>query len=176
MAARFHRTLVVAGWMLALVGCGGNYSDLDEFMAETRARPARVIPPTPTFKAYKSFTYSAAGLRSPFERPVEVEELVRTGQGGQVQPDFDRTQEYLERYSLDSLSMVGSLSMGGTLWALVQDGDGSVHRVRQGNYLGRNHGRIVELGNTDITLVEVVPTGSDGWVERPRRIELKTKD
>lgn len=176
MAVKLSHALIAAGCVLALSGCGGNYNDLDAFMAETKARPAGVIQPTPTFKAYKSFTYSAAGLRSPFERPVEVQDLVRLGAGSNVKPDLDRATEYLERFPLDSLNMVGSLEIAGTLWALVQDGAGGVHRVRAGNYMGRNHGRIVELNSTDLTLVEIVPTGNDGWVERPRKLELRTKD
>lgn len=176
MAVTFSRALIAAGCALVLGGCGGNYSDLDAFMAEARARPAGVIPPTPTFKAYKSFTYSASGLRAPFERPMEVESLVRLGAGSNVRPNLDRAPEFLERYALESLQLVGSVEIGGVLWGLIQDGDGGVHRVRTGNYLGRNHGRIVELNSTSLALVEIVPTGSDGWVERPRKLELRTKD
>lgn len=176
MAVKLSHALVIAGFTLAMGGCGGSYSDLDAFMAETKARPAGVIPPAPTFKAYKSFTYSAAGLRGPFERPIEVQDLVRLGAGSNAKPDLDRPPEFLERFSLDSLNMVGSLEIGGSLWALVQDGSGGVHRVRVGNYMGRNHGRIVAVNSTDIALVEIVPTGNDGWVERPRKLELRTKD
>lgn len=176
MAVKLSQALIVAGCVLALGGCGGSYSDLDAFMAEARARPAGVIPPTPTFKAYKAFTYSASGLRGPFERPVEVENLVRLGASSNVRPNLDRAPEFLERYSLDSLQLVGSLEISGVLWALIQDGEGGVHRVRTGNYLGRNHGRIAELNSTALTLVEIVPTGNDGWVERPRKLELRTKD
>lgn len=176
MAVKLARALIAAGCALALTGCGGNYNDLDAFMAETKARPAGVIQPTPTFKAYKSFTYSASGLRAPFERPIEVQDLVRLGADSNVKPDPDRPPEYLERFPLEALHMVGSLEIAGQLWALIQDGTGGVHRVRVGNYMGRNHGRVVELSSTDLTLVEIVPTGNEGWVERPRKLELRTKD
>jgi len=166
---------LLASLALVLTGCGGNhYSDLDACMAETRARPGKAIPPPPVFKAYKTFTYAAASLRAPFDRPLEVEQRVRASQGQAVQPDLERSPEFLERFALDSLSLVGSLAMGDTLWALIQDGEGGVHRVRPGNYLGRNHGRIIELEPDRLSLVEVVPTGGGGWVERPRQLELKT--
>lgn len=164
-------TLVVS----VLAGCGGgSYKDLDEFMAATKAKPAGMIPPIPAFKAYKAFTYSATSMRSPFEKPIEVTEIARLQMASDVKPDENRPKEYLERFSLDSLTMVGSLEQSGTLWALMEDEDGGVHRVKTGNYIGRNHGRIVEASETYISVIEIVPNGVDGWIERPRTIKLKT--
>jgi type IV pilus assembly protein PilP len=55
----------------------------------------------------------------------------------------------------------------------VRDPDGGIHRVTEGNFLGRDHGKIVELTDTYLAVVEIVSDGtSDGWVERPRTIEL----
>lgn len=159
----------------ALVGCSsGAYQDLDQFMAQTKAKPAGMIAPIPAFKAYKAFTYSATSMRSPFEKPIEVTEITRLQMASDVKPDENRPKEYLERFSLDSLTMVGSLEQNGTLWALMQDEDGGVHRVKTGNYVGRNHGRIVEASETYISVIEIVPNGVDGWIERPRTIKLKT--
>ncbi|MFT7130152.1 MAG: type IV pilus assembly protein PilP [Gammaproteobacteria bacterium] len=158
-----------------LSACGsGDYQDLDDFMAEKKARPAGLIKPIPAFKAYKAFTYSAAGLRGPFDRPVEVTEITRLQMASNVEPDENRSKEYLEQYNIDSLSMVGTLQQEGTLWALLLDSDGGVHRVKNGNYMGRNHGQIVEAGDTYISVIEIVPNGVDGWVERPKTIKLKT--
>jgi type IV pilus assembly protein PilP len=79
----------------------------------------------------------------------------------------------LERFTLDSLLMVGSLERAGEGWTLIKDPDGGIHRVQVGNFLGRDHGRIVEMGDTFVAVIEIVPDGTeDGWVERPRTIEL----
>lgn len=161
----------------ATAGCGGgSYGDLDDFMAQTKARPAGHIAPIPAFKAYKAFNYSATSMRSPFEKPIEVTEITRLQMASNVKPDTNRTKEFLEQYSLDSLSMVGSLQQSGTLWALMQDQQGGVHRVKKGNYMGHNHGRIVEATETYISVIEIVPNGIDGWIERPRTIKLKTAE
>jgi type IV pilus assembly protein PilP len=163
--------------VLALVGCSDSgFQDLDDFMAEKKARPGGHIDPIPAFKAYKAFTYSAAGMRSPFERPVEVKEITRLQAATNVKPDKNRTKEYLEQFSLDSLKMVGSLEQADTVWVLMQDRDGGVHRVKKGNYLGHNHGQIYEVADAYISVIEIVPNGVDGWVERPRTIKLKTID
>ncbi|MEC7728529.1 MAG: pilus assembly protein PilP, partial [Pseudomonadota bacterium] len=50
---------------------------------------------------------------------------------------------------------------------------GGIHRVRTGNYMGQNYGRIVGVSETRIELIEIVPNGRGGWVERPRSLTLE---
>jgi len=38
--------------------------------------------------------------------------------------------------------------------------------------MGRNHGRIVAIKNDRINLIEIVPDGHGGWLERPRTLAL----
>ncbi len=157
-----------------LVACGGGeFSDLDEFMQEKDSRPGGVIPPIPAFKAYKAFTYSATTLRSPFDRPIEIREISQLQASVTVEPDETRPKEFLEQFTFDSLAMVGTLSRAGVDWCLIQDPDGGVHRVRVGNFLGRNHGKIVEMTDTYVAVIEIVSDGAEGWVERPRSIKLQ---
>ena len=170
------RARLVAAFALALAlgACGGkDFSDLDQFMAEKKARPGGVIAPIPTFKAYEPFAYSATRMRSPFDRPIAVRDIARLAGKNAIKPDMERPKEFLEQFTFDSLSMVGTLARGGREWALVRDPDGGIHRVTEGNFLGRDHGRVVELTDTYLAVVEIVSDGtSDGWVERPRTIEL----
>jgi len=70
--------------------------------------------------------------------------------------------------------MVGTLANGGGRYALIKGGDG-VHRVKIGDYLGRNHGRIVEISDAGVDVVEIVPDGEGGWLERPRSLTLKER-
>ena len=157
-----------------LVGCGGkDFSDLDAFMAEKRARPGGIIAPIPTFKAYEAFSYSATTLRSPFDRPIEVREIAQLQAISSVKPDESRAKEFLEQFTFDSLRMVGTLERGQGNWTLITDPEGGVHRVAVGNFLGRHHGKIVEMTDTYVAVVEIVSDGTqDGWVERPRTIKL----
>jgi type IV pilus assembly protein PilP len=160
---------------LLLVGCSsGEFTDLDEFMAEKRARPGGVIAPIPPFKAYKVFSYSATTLRSPFDRPIEIREITQLQSVSTVKPNEDRAKEFLEQFTFDSLAMVGSLSRANVDWTLIQDPEGGVHRVKVGNFLGRNHGRIVEMTDVYIAVIEIVSDGNEGWVERPRTIRLES--
>lgn len=170
-------TYVLLLMPLVLIGCSSaDFSDLDQFMADTKAKPKGVIKPIPPFKTYKAFTYSATGLRSPFERPVEVREITQLQARSNVKPDENRTKEYLEKFGIDALTMVGTLEQGGYLWALIRDQDGGVNRIKTGNYLGRNHGRVIETSETYIAVIEIVANGVDGWIERPRTIKLNVKE
>lgn len=159
---------------VSLSGCGSSsFADLDTFMAEKKARPGGIIAPIPTFKAYEAFSYSAAVQRSPFNRPIEVREITQLQAISAIKPDKARAKEFLEQFTFDSLIMVGSLEKDEADWTLIQDPEGGVHRVQQGEYLGRNHGKIVEMTDTYVAVVEIVSDGSnDGWVERPRTIKL----
>jgi type IV pilus assembly protein PilP len=172
---RFLRTLTMISVASALlVACGGrDFSDLDSFMAEKRARPGGIIAPIPTFKAYEAFAYSATTLRSPFDRPIEVREIAQLQAISSIKPDDSRAKEFLEQFTFDSLRMVGTLERGQGNWTLITDPEGGVHRVAVGNFLGRSHGKIVEMTDTYVAVVEIVSDGTqDGWVERPRTIKL----
>ena len=173
--SRFLRTLtMIFAAASLLVACGGrDFSDLDSFMAEKRARPGGIIAPIPTFKAYEAFSYSATTLRSPFDRPIEVREIAQLQAISAVRPDDARAKEFLEQFTFDSLAMVGTLERGQGNWTLIKDPEGGVHRVMAGNFLGRHHGKIVEMTDSYVAVVEIVSDGTeDGWVERPRTIKL----
>ncbi len=172
---RFPHTLLLLCCLgVVLTGCSGSdLSDLDEYMAEKRSRPGGIIAPIPTFKAYEAFAYSATTLRSPFDRPIEVREIAQLQAIAAIKPDENRAKEFLEQFTFDSLRMVGTLERDDISWTLIKDPDGGVHRVRTGNYLGRHHGKIVDMSDTYVSVVEIVSDGtSDGWVERPRTIKL----
>jgi type IV pilus assembly protein PilP len=174
MARNLLLLILVTLSTTVLVGCSSEeFTDLDQFMAEKRARPGGVIAPIPPFKAYKAFSYSATSLRSPFDRPIEIREITQLQSVSTVEPELERTKEFLEQFTFDSLVMVGTLSRAGTDWSLVRDPDAGVHRVKVGNFLGRNHGKIVEMTETYVAVIEIVSDGGDGWVERPRTVKLQ---
>lgn len=159
-----------------LSGCFGSSdtSDLRQFMDATLNKPRGRIEPIPVFKPYEFFNYSAAGLRSPFELPVVEESDIQVQLGTDIRPDMDRPKEHLEQYPLGSLAMVGTLKKAdGILWALVKDGDGNVVRIAEGQHMGQNYGRVTSINEYRINLIETVPNGLGGWVERPRTLALE---
>lgn len=168
----FLKSAIIVSVVL-LTACSGGHEDLQQFVNETRAKPVGKVPPIPVFKPYQAFTYAAQALRPPFEKPVDILALQKRRGDSQIKPDFSRPKQFLEGFDLDNLSMVGTLSNTKGVWALVRDTEASVHRVAVGNYMGRNHGKVIELGDTFISLIEIVPDGLGGWLERPKTINLK---
>ncbi|WGL15102.1 pilus assembly protein PilP [Microbulbifer bruguierae] len=164
--------------LLAMAGCSmdGGHADLRKKMTEVKLKPRGQIDPIPTFTPYSPYVYSAAALRSPFLRPVLEADQRLVGRKLDVAPDLNRKKEMLESYPFDALAMVGTLSRGGQLWALVNDGDGGIHRITIGNYMGKNHGRVVNASSSQIDVLEIVPDGTGGWIERPRALTLEEKE
>lgn len=164
--------------LLAAAGCSidGSHSDLRQKMAAIKHKPKGQIEPIPTFTPYSPYVYSAAALRSPFTRPVLDSDQRLVGRRLDVAPDMNRQRELLEGYSFDALSMVGTLSRAGQRWALISDSDGGIHRVTVGNHLGKNHGRVVNASESQIDVLEIVPDGTGGWIERPRALTLEEKE
>ena len=49
---------------------------------------------------------------------------------------------------------------------------GLIHRVVPGNYMGQNDGRITDISESEITLVEIISDGIGGYIERDAAISL----
>jgi len=161
---------------IALTACGGDRSDLEQKVAEMKSRPGSDIEPLPEFQPYESFSYKSAQLRDPFIPAREFAEAQddeeEEDSGSDIAPDPDRPREPLEQYPLDSLEMVGTLRRNGQEWGLVQDPEGTVHHVLEGNYMGQNHGRITNIQNSAIELIEIVRDADDDWIEREASLGL----
>ncbi len=121
------RICLLAG-LVALAGCGNDngFSDLDAYMNEVRLRPPGKIEPTPTFRPYETFTYSAANLRSPFSRQVRVDQAERQRGSRNVRPDPNRVKQYLEGFNIEQFEMVGTISNVSGSFALLRGAGGCI--------------------------------------------------
>ncbi|MGB5490474.1 MAG: pilus assembly protein PilP [Woeseiaceae bacterium] len=153
-----------------LSACAGDMDDLDEYINKIKAKPGGRIEPLPEITPYEVFTYvaDAQGMRSPFVPDTPQ----ASGAGGGARPDLDRSREYLESFPLDSLGMVGTLYIGETMYGLVQTSDGLIHRVVPGNFIGQNDGRITEISESAIDLIEIISDGIGGYIERDAAVGL----
>ena len=156
--------------VFGLAACGGDMDDLDQYINEIKAKPGGRIEPLPEITPYEVFTYvaDAQGMRSPFVPDTPQ----ASGPSGGARPDRDRSREYLESFPLDTLGMVGTLHIDQTMYGLVQTSDGLIHRVIPGNYLGQNDGRITDISESEIALVEIISDGIGGYIERDAAVSL----
>jgi type IV pilus assembly protein PilP len=159
--------LAATGYAL-LTACSSADDELARFIDETKKQPGGRVEPLPEIKPYETYVYAAADLRSPF-----LPSSPGSGAGlAGVRPDQKRNREFLEQYSLDTLKMVGTLRLGGSIYGLVQTKDGLVHRVSAGNHIGQAEGKITEISPSKISLVEIVPDSLGGYMERPAALAL----
>ena len=168
--------LCIGAALLGLAGCNSSsdFDDLKQFMAEVRARPVGNIEPMPKFRPYEAFTYAASSLRSPFQPAIKVDLVNRQKGSHLIHPDTTRAKQFLEGFNIEGFDMVGTLSNESGTFALLR-GAGGVHRVKVGDYLGRNDGRIVGITDSSVEVIEIVPDGEGAWLERPRSIALKER-
>jgi type IV pilus assembly protein PilP len=171
---RLARMLLLCSLAL-LASCGRPTAmeELQQFVLDVSLRPGGEIEPLPQFQSYEAFAYSAASLRSPFDVPIMVGAAPAEEPAAVVQPDLDRPPEPLESFALTDLAMVGMIARERRVIALIRDSSGTLHRVGVGNYMGSNHGRVSSVTNSEVELVEIVPAGDGGLVERPRTLPLQ---
>ncbi len=158
---------------IILSGCESK-DDLQSYIEGVKKRTPVDPPPIPEMRAYTPYTYPGHE-RDPFDAKIVAPKAqTRQVSVGSASIDPNRVKEYLENYPLDTLTMVGTLKQGDTLWALIQTADGTVQRIKKGNYLGKNYGKVTEITPIRVNLIEVVPDGFGGFMEHPTSIALSS--
>jgi len=165
------RIMLVLLAAAGLSACSGDTDELRAYIDEVKARPGGRIPPLPDIVPAPSYTYAANERRSPFV-PDTPTVAVNSNPDAVQGPDPNRPREFLEQFPLDTLRMVGTLQMAVGAFGLLQTSDGLVHRVSEGNHIGQNYGRITDISDAQIELVEIIPDGLGGYLERPAAVGL----
>ena len=166
-------SLVLLG---ALAGCGDQNDELVQWMEQQRREVKPNVQPLQPPKKFDPQPYAAADAVEPFS-PQKLTVALRqeTRQPSSLlAAELNRRKEPLEAYPLDSMSMVGSVNRGGRPYALLKV-DNLLYQVKAGDYLGQNYGRITRIGETDITLREIVQDAAGEWIERNSTLELQGK-
>ncbi|MDB5972014.1 MAG: hypothetical protein JWQ90_4464 [Hydrocarboniphaga sp.] len=157
--------------VLLLAGCGRGMDELEQWVADVKARKSTTIAPIPQIQPYEAFAYDVANRRDPFV-PVEPQRPANAAVGAGPHPDFRRNKEALEEYPLDALRMQGTIRTPHAVYALVKAPDGVIHRVAAGSHMGQNFGEINAITDTEITLSELVADGFGGWLQRAAVLAL----
>lgn len=172
------RVSLAAAVLATLAGCEQGIADLEQYVAEVKARKPRGIEPIPEIKPYQRFDYVTHGKRDPFDSSVIAAPMAqgRKPSNPDLSPDPNRSPEFLEGFPLDTLRVVGTLEQRGTLWGLVKTPEKSIQRVKQGNYIGQNYGKIERISDAGIDLTEIIPDGFGGWRERETFVALSEQE
>lgn len=165
------RTATLLAFLL-LTACGGDeFQDLRDFVKNSGAGLRGKVDAPPEIKPYEPFNYdNSIGMPDPF-KPRQME-AKKGGPPGPNQPDMARHKEALEEYSLESLKMVGFLYQGKVGYAIIRSPDSKLHRIKAGNYLGQNFGKITEVTDTEVKIRETIQDSTGDWSERMSSLQL----
>ncbi len=147
-----------AGLFLAFcvfLGC----EDVSRF--NTKYVPPRIKPPPQrrltVRKQNIGFVYVPVNKRDPFRAPFETSATVTTNKPTTtlaIPTQRRKPQTELEKYELDQLSVVATVTGVANPVAMVQDPNGFGHMVRRGTVIGRNSGRVQRIHSDGIVIAE----------------------
>lgn len=169
----------ILGVMLVAAGlsaCDSDQEDLQRWMAEQRAQVKPSVPRITEPKKFTPQTYTEASSFEPFNMLKLTQALRRESNQPStselIAPELARRKEALEAFPLDSMAMVGSMNRNGQPVALVRV-DKLLYKVRVGEYLGLNYGRITRINETEVGLREIVQDAAGEWIERVATLQLQ---
>jgi len=176
----YHYILLI----ILLSACSNrDISDLESYVAKTNARKNPHVDAIPEVKQIPPYFYEVQHLRDPFIPILDTKNTVdgvvfktETGKKAEDCPDPkdpSRVRVGLELMQLGALRMVGSLKINNILWGLlVSKSEGMVYRVKNGDYIGENYGKIISISEEEIGILERVPNDEGCWEEKLASIHL----
>lgn len=165
------KQLITVAVLLSLTACSGSgHDDLTQFVKESGANLRGKVEALPEMRPYQPFAYNAFDLPDPF-KPRKLKPSA--GGGGGAQPDMTRPKEPLESFALETLKMVGVLKQKNAIYAVIKTPENTIYRVRTGNYLGQNFGKVVAITDTEVKLKETVQDSTGDWAERDSTLTLQ---
>ena len=174
MSKRTQIAILVA---IVVAGCGASDNDaIKKWMAETskdmRGRVENIDEP----KKFAPFKYESDKMVDPFNAAkvatVVAGEPKGPKPGGGPRPDLSRPKEVLESYSIENLRMVGAMQQKGASYAIIK-ADTALHRVKVGNYMGQNYGKITKITETEVMVQEMIEDGGGEYVYRDSTLVLQ---
>ena len=167
--------LLLASGLLAACGDGG-VGETRAWMKQVEKQTVPKVKPLPEPKTFEPYGYDPRAALDPFDPTKLLGEMARMAQAGANanQPDLERPKELLETFPLDTMRMVGTIQKGGVNYALLQV-ERSLYRVRSGQRIGQNYGRITRVSEGAVEIRESVQDATGDWVERMAHIELQSR-
>jgi len=170
------KVLVVVLIAAGLSACDSDQEGLQRWMAEQSAQVKPSVPRITEPKKFTPQTYTEASSFEPFNMLKLTQALRRESNQPStselIAPELARRKEALEAFPLDSMAMVGSMNRNGQPVALVRV-DKLLYKVRVGEYLGLNYGRITRINETEVGLREIVQDAAGEWIERVATLQLQ---
>lgn len=171
---KHEKRYLLLALIIGVSGCGSDgLDDLREFTENEHKNRKPRVEPLPEIKIPPTFSYSAANKSDPFAtgnlRPKSSSNRARKSLPLYL---VTRRKGPLEAYPLDALKMVGTLQQKKNIWVVIKAPDGSMHRAKPGEYMGKNYGMITIITDDKVSLMEKVQNAIGDWVDRRAAISI----
>jgi len=154
---------LVLSWLLCgceLVDFFSDDENIQDFIAQVKARPKKKIEVDPVIPDYKPYPYEVTNIRSPFQLfQATVKAEIKSD--SKCIPDKTRLKTYMERFDLNSFKLVGYLKVDGVKIALFKIGQmNGVFKVKNNDYIGDNYGKVT-ITDDKVEVEEKFKDGED---------------
>ncbi|GAA05225.1 pilus assembly protein PilP [Photobacterium leiognathi] len=158
--------------VIGLVGCKANDDSVEQFIATTHSEAKARVKPLPESFVFTAETFVMTSKRVPFVKPIPEQLLAKEDTGTCWQPQLDRPLSKLEEFALEKLAMKGAIGNNKQLWGLVFTPEGDLMKIKPGQYIGLNRGKVLTVSDKEIEIEETLPDGKGCWLKRPTKLAL----
>lgn len=158
-----------------LVGCKDYTEQTQQKIQDINKTATTKVKPLPDFEESTVAPYDPDGKRSPFW-PLSIFNEYKGLKSIHFVADPNRSPQYLEQFSLDSLTVFGYLNKDNVKAALIKTPDGRLSVAKVGDYIGFDHGRISNISSKGISVVEAVSAGGDRFISREKFVPVSQND
>ena len=168
---------IVVGFSISIIfllsGCGdGEPEDIRDWMADSSKDLKGRVQPLPEIKALPAISYDPGDIIPPFALEKLFAEEAKAAQQGKNGGKQINTDAYpLARVPLETIRLLGVMTIGSRIVAVVSAGSDAPRRVSIGDYMGQNNGHVVSIhpatdkNEADVLIREIV-LEKGAWIER----------
>ena len=157
---------------LGLMGCQANTDSIEQFIAKTHTNAKAKVKPLATPYIFVAESFVMTSKRVPFLRPRPELLLAKQANSSCWQPLNDHQPTQLETFPLEQLSMKGAIGHQRQLWGLIYTPKGELVKIKPGQFVGLNRGKVIKVSDKLIEIEETLPDGKGCWLTRPAKLAL----
>lgn len=163
--------------VLLLTGCGDNgITELKAWMEQVKTKAVPRVTPISEPKVFIPASYAGRNQIDPFDpaKLLAVFARMAAANDNGKKPDFERPKEALEGFQLDTMKMVGTVSVKNVRIALIQVGK-ITYKATVGSWIGQNFGKVTNITDSQVNIIETVQdsAGKGDWIDRKATLELQ---
>lgn len=171
---KINKVAFACAILAILAGCKANNESLSDFVSQVEAKARKDIEQLTPSIDFVAARYQQHEQRPPFVLPKEaIVQNQPIAKKDCWQPRVRSKTGKLEKYPLSKLRLKGVMGSGSSVSGLVQTPSGNVVKIKNGQFIGLNNGRVTKVTNKYVLINETLPDGLGCWHKRNVKLALK---